>query len=57
MNILALNWQDISNPLAGGAEVHLEELLRRIVARGHKVTLFCSGYGDAKPEENFIKSE
>ena len=52
MNILALNWQDISNPLAGGAEVHLEELLRRIVARGHKVTLFCSGYGDAKPEEN-----
>lgn len=51
MNILALNWQDISNPLAGGAEVHLEELLRRIVARGHQVTLFCSGYRDAKPEE------
>ncbi len=52
MNILALNWQDISNPLAGGAEVHLEELLRRIVARGHQVTLFCSGYKGAKPEEN-----
>ncbi|HHI02559.1 MAG TPA: glycosyltransferase family 1 protein [candidate division Zixibacteria bacterium] len=52
MNILALNWQDISNPLAGGAEVHLEELLRRISARGHTVTLFCSGYSGAKPEED-----
>lgn len=52
MNILALNWQDISNPLAGGAEVHLEELLRRIVSRGHTVTLFCSGYSGSKPEEN-----
>ncbi|MCP4705802.1 MAG: glycosyltransferase family 4 protein, partial [candidate division Zixibacteria bacterium] len=51
MNILALNWQDISNPLAGGAEVHLEELLRRIVGMGHQVTLFCSGYDGAKPEE------
>jgi len=52
VNILALNWQDISNPLAGGAEVHLEELLRRIVTRGHKVTLFCSGFDGAKAEEN-----
>ncbi len=52
MNILALNWQDISNPLAGGAEVHLEELLRRIVSKGHKVTLFCSGYNGSIPEEN-----
>ena len=52
MNILALNWQDISNPLAGGAEVHLEELLRRIVGKGHKVTLFCSGYNGSQPSEN-----
>ena len=51
MNILALNWQDISNPLAGGAEVHLEELLRRIAAKGHNITLFCSGYRGAAPEE------
>ena len=51
MNILALNWQDLSNPQAGGAEVHLEELLRRIVVMGHKVTLFCSGYRGARDEE------
>ncbi|UCD93762.1 MAG: glycosyltransferase family 4 protein [Candidatus Zixiibacteriota bacterium] len=51
MRILALNWQDLTNPMAGGAEVHLEELLRRIAGRGHEITLFCSGYADSLPEE------
>ncbi len=51
VNILALNWQDLSNPQAGGAEVHLEELLRRIARKGHRVTLFCSGYDSSSPEE------
>ncbi|MCK5126509.1 MAG: glycosyltransferase family 4 protein [candidate division Zixibacteria bacterium] len=52
MNILALNWQDLKNPMSGGAEVHLEELLRRIAAKGHQVTLFCSNYEGGLPEEN-----
>ncbi len=51
MKILALNWQDLTNPLAGGAEVHLEELLRRLAAKGHDITLFCSSYLNAAPEE------
>ncbi len=51
MKILALNWNDLSNPYAGGAEVHLEELLRRLVSYGHEVTLICSGYPECKPEE------
>ncbi len=51
MKILALNWNDLKNPHAGGAEVHLEELLRRLVRRGHDVTLFCSGYNGCQPEE------
>lgn len=51
MNILALNWNDLKNPFAGGAEVHLEELLRRLVGFGHRVTLFCSGWGGCTPEE------
>jgi glycosyltransferase involved in cell wall biosynthesis len=51
MKILALNWQDLTNPLAGGAEVHLEELLGRLVAMGHEVTLFCSSYKGARPNE------
>ena len=51
MRILALNWNDLTNPYAGGAEVHLEELLRRLVTYGHEVTLFCSGYSGCLPEE------
>ncbi|MBD3257634.1 glycosyltransferase [candidate division GN15 bacterium] len=51
MNILALNWNDLANPYAGGAEVHLEELLRRLIQYGHTVTLFCSGWPGCKPEE------
>jgi len=51
MKLLALNWNDLRNPYAGGAEVHLEELLRRLAARGHEVTLFCSGWKGCLPEE------
>ena len=51
MRILALNWQDLTNPQAGGAEVHLEELLRRLVRMGNEVTLLCSAYEGSKPEE------
>lgn len=51
MNILVVNWQDIKNPLAGGAEVHLHEVFERIAARGHAVTLFCSSFPGAANEE------
>lgn len=51
MKILALNWNDLKNPYSGGAEVHLEELLRRLVRFGHEVTLFCSGFKGCLPEE------
>ncbi len=51
MNLLVLNWNDLKNPYAGGAEVHLEELLRRLVARGHKATLLCSGWPGCEREE------
>jgi len=51
MKILALNWQDLTNPMSGGAEVHLEELLTRLAKKGHDVTLFCSGYDACLPEE------
>lgn len=40
MKILVINWQDIKNPLGGGAEVHLHEIFKRIAAFGHDVTLF-----------------
>ena len=37
--------------MSGGAEVHLEELLRRIAAKGHAVTLLCSGFAGGLSEE------
>lgn len=44
MKILLANWQDLRNPHAGGAEIHLFELFRRIAGRGHEVRLVCSGF-------------
>ncbi len=51
MRILILNWQDIKNPLAGGAEVHLHEVFERIARMGHEVTLFCSRFDGAPASE------
>ncbi|MGA9116191.1 MAG: glycosyltransferase family 4 protein [Bacteroidota bacterium] len=51
MRILVLNWQDGAHPRAGGAEVHLHEIFRRVAARGHSVTLLCSSFPGAHPEE------
>ncbi len=51
MKILVINWQDIKNPLGGGAEVHLHEIFSRIARLGHDVTLFCSSFPDAPSEE------
>ncbi len=50
MRILVVNWQDRTNPQAGGAEVHLHEILGRVAAAGHEVHLLCSGYAGAAPE-------
>ena len=51
MKILVINWQDIRNPLAGGAEVQFHEVFRRIAAAGHSVTLYCSLFEGALNEE------
>ncbi len=47
MNILLVNWQDLENPQAGGAEIHLFELFGRLTRRGHRVHLVCSGWPGA----------
>jgi glycosyltransferase involved in cell wall biosynthesis len=51
MKILVFNWQDIKNPQAGGAEVHLHEVFSRIAGLGHQVTLFCSSFPGAPERE------
>ena len=50
MNILVMNWLDLDNPLAGGAELHLFEIFKRLATRGHRVRLVCSGWVGATPE-------
>ncbi len=51
MNILILNWRDIHNPKAGGAEVVTMEHAKGWVRRGHVVTWITSSYPHSKPEE------
>lgn len=51
MKLLVLNWQDRTNPQAGGAEVHLHEIFGRLAARGHHVSLLVSGFDDAPARE------
>ncbi|MFZ5518610.1 MAG: glycosyltransferase family 4 protein [Candidatus Zhuqueibacterota bacterium] len=49
--ILVINWQDIRNPLGGGAEVHLHEIFKRIAQQGHEVTLLCCLHKELPSEE------
>lgn len=50
MRLLLVNWQDLENPQAGGAEIHLHEIFGRLAARGHEVTLLCSGWAGCARE-------
>ncbi|MGH7893193.1 MAG: glycosyltransferase family 4 protein [Candidatus Binatia bacterium] len=52
MHIVALNWRDLANPLGGGAEVHLEEILRYLGHQGHRCTLVTSRFPGAKALED-----
>lgn len=53
LRILAVNWRDLRNPEAGGAETHLHEILIRLAARGHRVTLLAAGWPGAAAEERY----
>lgn len=48
--LLVVNWQDLDNPLSGGAEVHLQENLKRLAARGFDITLLCCNFKGGAPE-------
>jgi len=51
--LLAVNWRDLRNPDAGGAEVHLHEILIRLVRWGWDVTLLAAGWPGAAAEERY----
>jgi glycosyltransferase involved in cell wall biosynthesis len=44
LRILFLNWRDLRNPAAGGAEVFTHQVAKRWAAQGHDVSLLTSGF-------------
>ncbi|MBN1695395.1 glycosyltransferase family 4 protein [candidate division WOR-3 bacterium] len=48
--ILIINWQDWTNPLSGGAEVHLHEIFRRLTEY-FDITLLCTHFENAQKTE------
>ncbi len=45
--ICFINWRDVENPEAGGAEVVTHEVAKRWAAQGHDVTQLASGFAGA----------
>ena len=53
LHLLAVNFRDPAHPEAGGAELHLEEILLEALRRGHRVTWLASGFpGGAREGEH-----
>lgn len=51
MRVLLLNERDPGHPRAGGAEVHVDEIFRRLVPKGFRVTQLCSAFAGGAEEE------
>ena len=49
-HIVAVNFRDPAHPEAGGAELHLEEILLEAVRRGHRVTWLACAFPGAPAE-------
>jgi len=45
LKILIFNWRDTKHIWAGGAEVYLHEIAKRLTQKGNTVTLFCGNDG------------
>ncbi len=49
--ILLINWRDIKNPEAGGAEMYYHEIFRRMEGRGYQTTVLSHMFAGAPKEE------
>ena len=49
--ILLINWRDIKNPEAGGAEIYCHEIFRRLAVKGFAVTVLSHGFRGAPHHE------
>ena len=48
--LLIINWQDWTNPLSGGAEVHLHEIFKRLTG-DFNISLLCTHFNNAQKNE------
>lgn len=51
LQVLILNWRDLTHPQGGGSERYAQEVAAGLVSRGHHVTLFCAAHPGAPAEE------
>ncbi len=51
MKFLVINWRDIYHPQAGGAEVYIHEIMRRLAQRGHEPVMLSCEVPGRPPEE------
>ncbi len=49
--VFFVNWRDISNPDAGGAELHLHEVAKRLVSLDVECHLLCHRFKNSRKEE------
>lgn len=52
VKILIFNWKDIRHPAAGGAEILIFELARRLVRDRHTVTIFARAFPGCQPTDS-----
>jgi glycosyltransferase involved in cell wall biosynthesis len=50
--LLIVNWRDLKNPETGGAELHLHEVCRHLIASGIKCVLYAHTWPGAPEYEN-----
>jgi len=51
LRVLVFNWRDTKHVWAGGSEVYIHEISKRLVDDGNSVTLFCGNDRHSRPNE------
>jgi glycosyltransferase involved in cell wall biosynthesis len=47
LDVLILNWRDVTHPYGGGSEVYAEQVAAGLSRRGHHVTFLCAAHPGA----------
>ncbi|MDD5178471.1 MAG: glycosyltransferase family 4 protein [Candidatus Nanoarchaeia archaeon] len=53
MKILLLNWRDLKNPDAGGAELYVHRLFTDLAEKGYDIDWFCSSFKNCNIKESY----